>query len=634
MRAASSKRACRARDLGDDAPEGVRFDVAQRLLGGQDDGFVFLELRGEIAGRIGQRLFGDVVVGQRRSGLAGSGPVALGGGQRGGGDLQVVPEDPVVARFEGADSGALALGAFQARDPFARFSGPHPMPIELGRKSGADRFPPSQQRRRLVGDRPVQHRGYIGNIGQRLDARHLSHDRAQVRNQLQRRPQRRQLARSNRSDDRPVHQPLDIPDRAQRLSQLAACQAIGHEALDSVQPSFDRVSIEQRLTQPATQQPPTHRRAGLVEHREQTVPAFAATAFGELQIAAGLIVERHEAIDPIGGEGLDLGELRALRIGEIAQQAASGPGCERQTAESEAIERANLEVPLQRLGRAVDTPMPVVGRTHGQSVRQPDLIGERRIVHESVGMDELDDPEARQFAASRQQARCLGIRRKLGGKKLASGDIGGGDAGAGAFEDDRGDEVVPVRVEHRRFGDGPWGDDAGDIALDQALRLRCLADLLAHGDLVPRGDQLADVSLGGVVGNSGQGNAMALAHLAAGEHDIEHAGGDDGVVLEGLVEVAQPKEEDDVGVALLDIEVLAAQRHDPLSGRRIAGGAADSGFWFRHPSLGLDRWQRSFRRGGGRASLQDTLPIHNLALFRLGREVRNGNLCAVCPVHR
>ena len=46
-------------------PEDIRLDLGQRVLRGQDDRFVLLELRGEVAGGVGQRLLRDVVGGQR-----------------------------------------------------------------------------------------------------------------------------------------------------------------------------------------------------------------------------------------------------------------------------------------------------------------------------------------------------------------------------------------------------------------------------------------------------------------------------------------------------------------------------------------------------------------------------------------
>ncbi|MEA2586221.1 MAG: hypothetical protein QOF33_4306, partial [Thermomicrobiales bacterium] len=132
----------------------------------------------------------------------------------------------------------------------------------------------------------------------------------------------------------------------------------------------------------------------------------------------------------------------------------------------------------------------------------------------------------------------------------------------------------------RGVEDGAGSDDAGDLALDETAALGRLADLVADGDFVAGGDEAGDVAFDGVVGDAGEGDALALAHLAAGEDDVEDLGGDLGVALEGLVEVAEAEEEDRVWEPRLDLEVLAAHRDDGgvacrpfLADRTECGGA-------------------------------------------------------------
>ena len=61
-----------------------------------------------------------------------------------------------------------------------------------------------------------------------------------------------------------------------------------------------------------------------------------------------------------------------------------------------------------------------------------------------------------------------------------------------------------------------------------------------------------------MVRDSGHGKALALAHRTGGQNDFQFPRGDAGVLVEGLVEVAQPEEDDGVGVLALDAEVLLA----------------------------------------------------------------------------
>jgi hypothetical protein len=165
---------------------------------------------------------------------------------------------------------------------------------------------------------------------------------------------------------------------------------------------------------------------------------------------------------------------------------------------------------------------------------------------------------AQQLTARRGEGRIWRNGRDLGGRELARGEIGVGDTDAGAVAGDRGNVRVAVAIEHSGIGDGARGDDASHVALDQTSAAIGGADLLADGDFVAGGDQPGDVSIGGVMRDTGEGDADTFAHFAAGEDDIEDAGGDLGVLLEGLVEVAEAEEEDGVGEAALDLQVLTA----------------------------------------------------------------------------
>ncbi len=260
------------------------------------------------------------------------------------------------------------------------------------------------------------------------------------------------------------------------------------------------------------------------------------------------------------------------------------------------------------------------------------MFRDRAIIRQSIGVHQLDRAQPGQLPTGRQQAGVFRAGCELGSNELAGGDVGGGDSGAGVVEHDRGNEIVAVGIEHRGVGDGAGGDHARDITLDQSLRFGRVADLLTYRYLVPGGDQPADIPLGRVVGNTGHGHAGALAHLPAGQDDIEHLGGNDRVVLEGLVEIAQPEEEEHVGITVLDIEVLPAERHHAFAGSGFPGGTADRGFSFGHAAF--DRSQRTVRSGGGRVPQQDTLPVR-LATFACPEGGgTHGVLCALHSIHR
>jgi hypothetical protein len=52
--------------------------------------------------------------------------------------------------------------------------------------------------------------------------------------------------------------------------------------------------------------------------------------------------------------------------------------------------------------------------------------------------------------------------------------------------------------------------------------------------------------------DAGHGDALALGDRAAGQDQVQLAGCDLGVLIERLVEVAQPEKDDRVGVLLFD----------------------------------------------------------------------------------
>ena len=158
---------------------------------------------------------------------------------------------------------------------------------------------------------------------------------------------------------------------------------------------------------------------------------------------------------------------------------------------------------------------------------------------------------------TRCSTSCVGAG-DLGGGELARREVGEGQTGGGAPRSHgHGHQVVVAAlVEHPRLDDRALGDDAAHLALDQPLaRLR---HLLGDGDLVAGFHQLGDVAVDAVVGHARQRHALVVADRPAGEHHVADARHRLGVVVEGLVEVAQAKEQDAVGVLALEGQVLLA----------------------------------------------------------------------------
>ena len=85
-----------------------------------------------------------------------------------------------------------------------------------------------------------------------------------------------------------------------------------------------------------------------------------------------------------------------------------------------------------------------------------------------------------------------------------------------------------------------------------------------------------------------QGHLQALAHGLGGEDDVQLPGGHAGVLVEGLVEVAQAKQHYGVLVALFDPEVLAA---DGGQGILAAEVVRLGPFYSSAPRQGMGLWR-------------------------------------------
>ena len=123
---------------------------------------------------------------------------------------------------------------------------------------------------------------------------------------------------------------------------------------------------------------------------------------------------------------------------------------------------------------------------------------------------------------------------------------------------DRAEEVVLLRAK-LGIGGGAGSDDASDLAAHQLLGKLGVLHLVAHSDLVSLANELGDIALGGVVGNSAHGDGDAIHLLSRGERDLQFAGGGDGVIEEELVEVPDAEEQQRGGVLFLDGGVLPHQ---------------------------------------------------------------------------
>jgi hypothetical protein len=131
---------------------------------------------------------------------------------------------------------------------------------------------------------------------------------------------------------------------------------------------------------------------------------------------------------------------------------------------------------------------------------------------------------------------------------------------AGAGEDGHQERRLP-RVEIGGIGERARRHHAHDLALDDALRRLRVLDLLADRDAVTLLHQPRDVAVGGMKRHAAHRHRRARRIFRPrGQGEIERARGNQRVLVEHLVEIAHPEEQQRMPVLPLRVEVLLHRR--------------------------------------------------------------------------
>ena len=209
---------------------------------------------------------------------------------------------------------------------------------------------------------------------------------------------------------------------------------------------------------------------------------------------------------------------------------------------------------------------PAVDRRYRQA-RRRDAASRRRIRrHGSVGRrgirhDDLARLQHRELVGQRLEAVGPAY---LGGRELAGREVEQRARpwcrSVGPCRRDRGQRQHERRltgIEIVRVGQRPGRDDAHDLAFDDPLGLARILDLIADRDAKALLDEPRDITVHGVERHAAHGNAAAVGVLRSGrQRQLERARGDEGVLVEHLVEVAHAEEHDGIAMLLLRVEIL------------------------------------------------------------------------------
>jgi hypothetical protein len=122
--------------------------------------------------------------------------------------------------------------------------------------------------------------------------------------------------------------------------------------------------------------------------------------------------------------------------------------------------------------------------------------GHLRVEAVGLGSEHLGRLEPRQLRAE------PGVVRDFGEHETPARDVRPGEPEAALAARERQHEVVAPLLEQRLVAQRARGDDARDAALDQALGLRRVADLLADRDRLAQPRQPRQIPLERVVGHA------------------------------------------------------------------------------------------------------------------------------------
>ncbi len=252
------------------------------LAGAQDLVLEGLQLLGHVALRALERLAANVVGGRAFC--------------VGAPELDVVAVHPVVADFEGADSGALPFALFQIHQKLVGVGAQAPELVQLRVIAIGDHAAVANQHRRGLDHGLFQQRAQRGKLRRALeDVAHqrriqLAQKAADVRQHLQRGAQLGQIPRPRRAQRHPGKNPLQIADFPQQIAQGASLGRLDQRA-DAVMAKTQAVAIAKRRAEPAPKQAAAHGGGGVIDDVRQGPAALAAQAAQDFQIAAGVGVE-------------------------------------------------------------------------------------------------------------------------------------------------------------------------------------------------------------------------------------------------------------------------------------------------------------------------------------------------------
>ncbi len=364
--------------------------------------------------------------------------------------------------------------------------------------------------------------------------------------------ERAELARSGPAGGGLAREALDIAHAIERRAQRLPRERIVEQRAHRIEPRIDGPALRERSQNPRAKQPRAHWRRGAIEYIDERAAAIAATQrFDELEIAPRHLIERHRAPRALHHRSREVRNPLRLQLVQVAQQCAGRAHRRRiGRADAERLERRDAELLAQRIARERGIELPPLTLRDQRALTR---WSARRRGALAAHHHHLARREARE---NRLEVRGVAHDEP----KLAGREIGGRDSRLRSGHDERAEKVVSRMVEQIVREEGARSDRLDDLAANDALRVLRVLHLLADRDAVPLRHQLPKVPAHRLRGHARERHIRRTAIVARCEREPEHARCDLGVLIERLVELAEPVEQDRAGIARLHLAPVLHQR--------------------------------------------------------------------------
>ena len=529
-------------DLITDGHEQLVLQSVHLIRRAQNRGLRPLQFVGYVSFGICQSLFADVMLGhQALEGL---------------GDLDIVAEHPIVADPQIADAGFFSFLGFDPLDPALAALHNGAELVHLGAVSVPDHPTLTDGKGRLVHDSRIDQ---LPNVRQRIDGfrnipkflrgslfRQKGLDIGQSTNALADGPQIPSACRTHADLG---DQSLDIEQIGQKGVQILPQHKVTVQFGNGALAAADTGNIGEGMLDKAAQKAGTHGGGGFVQHPQKGSPTLLTQhGFTKLQIPSGGNIHLQKLGGLIQMQLPQEGHVPHLGFGNIGGSRTGGNQCRR---------IGILHVDAELL------------------LRPGNSLGFHEILRASV-LKQTADTLGVKFLQSRQKIR-RGIENHLfggvggqlvlqlghhvpaterGSTHVGRGHVRKADARRIPVKDDGSQIVVLGILQKIVLHHGTGSNDPHHLTAHQALGLGGILGLLADGHLVAHGDQLADISLAGVIGHAAHGRPLRLAAVPAGERQGQKLRNQLGIIKKHLVKVAETVKQDKILILFFDIHVL------------------------------------------------------------------------------